>query len=1188
MIHSLMKRTLILILLSSLFLTAVAQLNILFEPSTDGFLLTSATTETNIYVSPGDETVVHKAAQMLADDIHAVSGGKTVVLTTDKPKGKSIVVAGTLEHNPLIDRLVKKGRLNVDGIRNGWEQWHIAVVDRPASGIRQALVVVGSDRRGTAYGLLSLSRRIGVSPWTWWADLPAQQHSHVSIGGQETSARPSVKYRGVFINDEDWGLKPWASLNYEKELGDIGPRTYARVCELLLRLRCNMLAPAMHTCTGAFYTHPESKFVADSFAIVITTSHCEPLLLNNADKSEWDGQRDGEWNYATNRETIFGKWDKRLAEAAQFENIYTTAMRGVHDEGLRGNLPMEERVPLLERVIADQRQLLQKHTGRRPEDIQQIFVPYKETMDIYERGLRVPDDVTLVWVDDNYGYMKRVSNEQEQQRSGHAGVYYHVSYLGNPHDYLWLCTTPPVLMYEELTKAYNTGADRYWLLNVGDIKPAELAIQTFADLAWNVEAFDIHNINHNQAASLASIFGTQHEAIFQQMLDTYYRLAWSRKPEFMGWEREWDAPEYTGLRDTEFSFHNYNDAQQRLADYAWLAATADSLQALLPAEMHDAYFELVGFPMHGANEMNRKFLLAQLNHELAAAGDKAGANWAASQAVKSYEAIDRLHRHYDSVAKGKWAHFMALSPAFCSLSHLLPQLTRFDDASERPVDLTPAESRLEGCTVLDLAHPAIIRTTGSGHTLRTLIGIGYDWESLQLGQPTEPVCDPQHIGGPSVDYHFSIDTKPATDSLRIHIYTVPFFPLHKGRELRFGVSLDGGTPVVCNNQFREHSLTWKDQVLQNGHCDCLVFRPERLEGRHTLTFHVGDPGIIIERVVIDWGGLRDSYVGPSTKYKVQSTRYKEPNDQPTVTLFGDDARLGRPFSKDPHVVRFGNHYLMYYTIAPRVDDPTSGWNIGIARSDDLTHWQRIGEIIPAPGCDYERNGLCAPCALVRNDTIHLFYQTYGNRERDAICHAWSVDGLHFTRNATNPIFHPSGDWTCGRAIDAEVCEFKGQYFLYFATRDPSFDIQMQGVATAPLSTHFNREDWTQAADHSILRPELPWEGKCIEGASIAKHDGRLYMFYAGAYNNVPQQIGVAVSDDGIHWQRLSDQPFLRNGNPDDWNACESGHPHLFTDTDGRTYLFYQGNNDQGHTWLLTHREVFWRDRQPFFPPGSVR
>lgn len=299
-------------------------------------------------------------------------------------------------------------------------------------------------------------------------------------------------------------------------------------------------------------------------------------------------------------------------------------------------------------------------------------------------------------------------------------------------------------------------------------------------------------------------------------------------------------------------------------------------------------------------------------------------------------------------------------------------------------------------------------------------------------------------------------------------------------------------------------------------------------------------------------------------------------------MFGDTTRLGRPFSKDPHVVKLKGTYLMYYSIPPAdgKKDVPEGWAIGIAQSKNLTDWKQIGEITPATA--YEAKGLCAPGALVRNDTVHLFYQTYGNGPKDAICHAWSADGIHFTRNATNPIFSPTGEWNCGRAIDAEVIFFNNQYFLYYATRTPDYQIQIQGVATAPASTHFNKEDWTQACDKAILEPLYPWEGKCVEGASVVQQGKELWMFYAGAYNNNPQQVGVAKSSDGINWERLSNKPFLANGDKGSWNYCESGHPHIFKDPDtGKTCLFFQGNNDNGRTWLISNQEVLWKNGEPY-------
>ena len=291
-------------------------------------------------------------------------------------------------------------------------------------------------------------------------------------------------------------------------------------------------------------------------------------------------------------------------------------------------------------------------------------------------------------------------------------------------------------------------------------------------------------------------------------------------------------------------------------------------------------------------------------------------------------------------------------------------------------------------------------------------------------------------------------------------------------------------------------------------------------------------------------------------------------------MYADTVRAGVPYAKDPHVIRLDGRYLMYYSEPPRPQVEGDGWAIAIAESRDLTDWKRVGEILP--GAAYESKGLCAPCALVRNDTVHIFYQTYGNGPKDAICHAWSVDGLHFTRDASNPIFSPEGDWNNGRAIDAEVALWNGEYYLYFASRTPDGVKQIPGVAKAPGDTDFSRDSWTQACDASILYPQLPWEGECIEAPSVIGRGRWLYMFYAGAYNNRPQQVGIARSADGVTWERLSDVPFLPVGKAGEWNSSESGHPHIFNDpSTGRTWLFYQGNDTHGRTWLLTKREVVW-------------
>lgn len=295
-----------------------------------------------------------------------------------------------------------------------------------------------------------------------------------------------------------------------------------------------------------------------------------------------------------------------------------------------------------------------------------------------------------------------------------------------------------------------------------------------------------------------------------------------------------------------------------------------------------------------------------------------------------------------------------------------------------------------------------------------------------------------------------------------------------------------------------------------------------------------------------------------------------------------DESSGRPFSKDPSVIRFKDQYFMYYSLPGPAGAGMGGWSVGIAKSNDLVKWERAGQVKPAQECDSK--GLAAPAAWVHKGKVHLFYQTYGNGPKDAICHAWSEDGLNFTRNPENPIFAPSGDWTVGRAIDAEVFPVGDRLFLWFATRDPKMEVQMQGVAAAPLDSDFGRNHWKQLVDGPILKPELPWETKCIEAASVMKRDGKLWMFYAGGYNNEPQQIGVAASDDGIKWTRVYKEPLVSNGAPGSWNSSESGHPGVFNDEDGTTHLFYQGNNDRGKTWYLSKVRIVWKDGLPVVAP----
>ncbi len=829
----------------------------------DAFPLVTQRAAADLWHDAGDIPSVIRAIGDLQADIERVTDRKPVIVTGETACKRPVII-GTLGHSSLIDALVANGKLNDADLKGKWESYVIATIDDPAPNIKQALVIAGSDRRGTIYGIYELSKQLGVSPWYWWADVPPEKRPEAYIlSGRYASGEPSVKYRGIFINDEDWGIHPWSIHTYEKELGDIGPKTYAAVFELMLRLKGNMVAPAMHKHTGAFYTYPENKVVADKYGVIITTAHCEPLLFNNASQKEWDGKKDGPWNYAINKETIIRKLDDRVREASPYENIYTMGMRGLHDEGMRGNMSDQEKVKILEQVMADQQDILTKYLKKPLNQIPQIFVPYKETLDLYDLGLNVPDIITLIWTDDNYGYIKRLSNPEEQKRSGGSGVYYHASYLGPPHDYLWLNTLAPVLMYEELSKAYATDANRYWLLNVGDIKPCELGIQTFFDFAWKVDDYDFNSINQHQSRLLSGIFGKKYEMEFQDILDNYYRLAWSRKPEFMGWERQWDRPhyKYREMADTEFSFRNYNDAQQRLADYQRIADQVNRISDELPEAYRPAFFEMLGYSVNGACQMNRKFLMAQLNHELNAEKDVESANWAADQSKAAFDEINRLSKQYNTMLDGKWNHMMQVPPGYNAKYQNMPEIVKTEGEGSKPVDLAPQQSKakLEGCTVIDPTK-FTRKVEKDGHAVRRIKGIGYDWNVIQLGLATEKTADPESLEGTRVEYEFSgVDA----DSVTVQVYSVPTFPIFKGRSNRFGISVDGQPAFIAKNEPPEFSQEWKDQVLRNSAIATVKFPVKKDSAKHTLTLTCGDPGILIQRIVIDWGGLKKTYVGPS-------------------------------------------------------------------------------------------------------------------------------------------------------------------------------------------------------------------------------------------------------------------------------------------------------------------------------------
>ncbi|AYD49386.1 hypothetical protein D6B99_09275 [Arachidicoccus soli] len=912
-----------------------------------------------IYYDQADAEVVAKVAHLFAKDISSVSGEEPTVTSSSNPTVKTVVIIGTLGENKLIDKLISSKKINVDSIRGGWEQFIIKVIKNPFPKVSQALVIVGSDRRGTAYGTFTISKAIGVSPWYWWADVPVKKQKNIYIPNIDYSSKePSVKFRGIFINDEDWGMRPWASKNMDPNIKSIGPNTYARICELLLRLKANTLAPAMHPPT-AFNKYPKNKLVADSFAIIMSSSHTEPLLFNNA--SEWSHKMNGDWNYVTNKDGILSVLDKRVRENSPYENIYTMGLRGIHDSPMADVPKGYSKVNVLESVIRDERGILEKYIKKPIDSIPQIFVPYKEVLNIYEQGMKLPDDITLVWPDDNFGYIKRLSDSKEEERSGGAGVYYHISYLGEPNDYLWINTTPPALIYEEMHKAYETGAKRYWLLNVGDLKPGELGIQFFMDMAWNINKINYDNIPDYESSFLASIFGEKYKNDLADIMHNYYRLGFERKPEYMGWDFDWKSMfSEEHIINTDFSFQNYNEAQNRLNEYDAISAQAKGIMEDLPKEYVPAFYELVYYPVKGADLMNKKMLVAQKNRWYARQG-RSLTNQLSKDVTIYHDSIALITKHYNGLLNGKWNGIMTAPdqlpkpqtapteqinlPESAAMGifvsgedgingfssyHILPRFSIFTkgrykievynkgkqalswsattnsnwlqlsktegntgtqddiwvsvDWSKAPIGSDiKASIQITGANKTELVYVSLFnpknapvkevkgmpvedngvvsidpskfnrKTEKQGVKVQVVKQLGYNGNSLQLGDVTDHAWNSS-----STEYDFY-----TTDagSVTVYTYALPVFARNKEHETRYGIKIDDSYTHWATTASDEYSFSWKSNVIRNAAINTTTFSIDK-PGKHILKLIAGDPGMVIQKIVIDFGGMKRSYLGP--------------------------------------------------------------------------------------------------------------------------------------------------------------------------------------------------------------------------------------------------------------------------------------------------------------------------------------
>ncbi len=799
---------------------ATAELAVVTHPVGAGLSLAGA----DAFVDPAAAPVVHLAAGLLADDLNRVSGRKTAVRDEPGKLGPTAILIGTIGDGGPVDGLVASGKVDAAGVRGQWETFAWQLVTDPLPGVRSALVILGSDRRGTAYGCTELSRATGVSPWSWWADVPTPRHGEVAVtAGRHVDGPPGVKYRGIFLNDEDWGLQPWAGKTFDPQLGNVGPKTYEKLYELMLRLRLNYLWPAMHPGTSEFGAVPGNAELADRWAVVMGASHCEPMLRNNV---YWP-KADGEWRYDTNGPNILKYWAESVAARGTFEAVWTLGIRGIHDRGMNGPPEKSARVRMLEGIFTDQRKLIDGHVTDKFGPPAECFVPYKEVLPIYDDHLKVPDDVTLMWPDDNYGYIRHLPTAAERARAGGNGIYYHLSYQGGPASYLWLESISPGLVWEELHKAYQNGVDRMWMLNVGDLKPAEVATDFYSQLAWSPDRWGPDAQDRFLRDFFTRTFGADAAGPVFDLQSAFYRLSSERKAECI--TTAW----VDGLSAAARA-----DLDRR---YVALMQQETATAARVPADRADAYFEMVGYAARMLSATGLLYLHLDDDRE---------------QAKRWMQYIhDQTRRYNEQVAGGKWRRMMSDTMVGVSWP---TEVGGRGNGKRPPKEVAPPPPDRPAGVVVDAASgieprpPAADPQAAAWHPVA---GLGWSGRAVT----TLPATAAAAVAAGPLSYAFDVPAATPADAV-VRLYLLPTMRLTPDGALRVSVAIDGGPPtnldVPGGTAKDENDRRRRDAVLSDRQT-LTVPVGGLAPGRHTVHVSAVDPAVVIDQVELPPGAAVD-------------------------------------------------------------------------------------------------------------------------------------------------------------------------------------------------------------------------------------------------------------------------------------------------------------------------------------------
>jgi hypothetical protein len=928
------------------------------SPSVGSFTLVNGGATPVIQVDDQDWTGVIRAAADLRADLARVTGVTPRLAHEETAIGPKVIIIGTIGKSRLVDQLVREKRVDVTSIAGKWEATLIEVVKQPAPGVESMLVIVGSDKRGTIYGIYNLSEQMGVSPWFWWADVPVTHRESLFVkAGRHVQEPPAVKYRGIFLNDEAPALAGWA----KEKFGGFNHSFYTNVFELLLRLKANYLWPAMWDNSFATDDSLNAK-LADEYGIVMGTSHHEPMMRA---WKEWGRAGNGPhtWDYSKNDAKLLAFWAEGLQRTRDFEKVITLGMRGDGDEPMTET----ESVALLERIVADQRKMIGDFILPDLSRVPQSWALYKEVQGYYERGMRVPDDVTLLWCDDNWGNLRRLPTAAEQGRPGGAGIYYHFDYVGGPRNYKWLNTVPLPKIWEQMNLAYHYEATRLWIVNVGDLKPMEVPIEFFLTFAWDPERWTQNDLDTYLRLWATREFGPKHAAEIADLVAKYTKYNGRRKPEL--------------LDPDTFSLLNYGEADRVVAEWQALRERAKAISAQLPPEARDAFFELVLHPINACGIVSELYVAAAKNRLYASQG-RASANDFAAKARALFKADADLTTYFHrTLANGKWDQMMSqthigypnwqqppfnLMPAVREIelpsagslgvavegsaaaypdankSPLLPVFDAFNqprhfldvfnrgsspvefqaaasapwivlsatqgkvakeqrlwvsiDWSQAPVGSTSGSVKVTGSVAepvvvqvrlfnppsplrrelqgfvetdghlaIEAAHYTARRDTAAARW-ELLPDDGRNDSAMTVFPVTAPCASPP-LDSPCLEYALYLFS---TGRVEVALQLSPALNYSPGRAARMGVSFDNVAPQILTvvpegyvagdgNRDWEESVKDNIRMVKSNHA---LAAP----GPHTLKVWMVDPGVALQRVLVDAGGLRPSYLGPPESF----------------------------------------------------------------------------------------------------------------------------------------------------------------------------------------------------------------------------------------------------------------------------------------------------------------------------------